>query len=888
MSLETLTPLFKPTSVALIGASSRPNSIGSVVIRNLLRSGFHGCIMPVNPKGQAIEGVLCYKDVQSLPMTPDLAIFCIPAAGTASVLAQLGERGTRAAVIISAGFGSSEGEEGLRRKKELIEVAKRYNIHLVGPNCVGLLIPPIGLNGSFAHVTPDIGDIGFISQSGAVVTTVLDWAKSKHIGFTHVISMGDMLDFDFGEAIEYLTNDPETKTIILYIEAITNARSFIAAARAAAMIKPVIVLKTGRSEEGAKAAASHTGSLAGADAVYDAVFQRCGLLRVADMNELFDTMETLARSQRLFGDRLCILTNGGGLGVLATDKLIELGGKLAQLQDKTIARLNEALPATWSHGNPVDIIGDAPGERYANAFRIIMEDSNVDAILVLNCPVAIVPSIEPAEAILNAYQANNRHPKPVLITAWLGEGAPAEARQLFAVNDIPSYATPGSAIHGFKRMVEYYHNRKKSIVSHEAHQRFHHKIANDTLQKAIDHQQEWLTEIEAKNILRAYNIPTVETIEVANPQDAYKAAKQMKSKMVLKILSPDITHKSDSGGVILNLESPEAVLQVAENMLQRYKTTHPNANIQGFALQEMVERPGAHELILGVSEDNVFGPVMLFGKGGKAVEMLKDKSLALPPLTSELATELVMRTQIYNLLKGYRDEKPADIEAIVQCLVNLSQLVVDLPMVKELDINPLLADSQGVIALDARIKVNLGVTNLNRMAIAPYPHHLVKKISIFGYEDLILRPVKSKDVVALNNALNKIKLANYSQILSSLPYDEISLVSTRLSQIDYDREMVFVVENKQNNVDEILAIARVQKITTGETTTLECMFDAVPEFYVNANLLLEYVIDYARFSKIKKLFTDLLHPMFQEPYKKAGFKEVPRKDKGTDRLVYEL
>jgi acetyltransferase len=557
MSIETLKPLLKPNSVALIGASSRPNSIGSVVIKNLLQSGFCGCIMPVNPKSPSIEGVLCYKDVQSLPMTPDLAIFCIPAAGIPPVLAQLGERGTRAAVIISAGFGSSEGEEGLRRKKELIEIAKHYNIRLIGPNCVGLLIPPIGLNGSVAHVTPEVGDIGFVSQSGAVVTAVLDWAKSKHIGFTHVVSMGDMLDFDFGEAIEYLAKDTETKTIILYIEAITNARSFIAAARAAALVKPVIVLKTGRSEEGAKAAASHTGSLAGADSVYDAVFQRCGLLRVYDMNELFDSMETLARTQGLWGDRLCILTNGGGIGVLATGKLIELGGKLAQLEDKTIARLNEVLPPTWSHGNPVDIIGDAPGERYANAFRIIMEDSNVDAILVLNCPVAIVPSLQPAEAILNAYQANNRNPKPVLIAA----------RQLFAVNDIPSYATPESAIEGFKRMVEYYYNRKKSLVSHEEHQRFHHKIACDILQKAIDNQQEWLTEIEAKNILSAYNIPTVKTVEVENPQEAYKAAKKMKGKMVLKILSPDITHKSDSGGVVLNLESPEAVLQAAENML---------------------------------------------------------------------------------------------------------------------------------------------------------------------------------------------------------------------------------------------------------------------------------------------------------------------------------
>ncbi len=887
MDIENLQPLFKPNSVALVGASNRANSIGHVVIKNLLQSGFHGCIMPINPKSNSIEGVLCYKDINSLPMTPDLAIFCIPAPGVAGVLAELGKKGTRAAVIISAGFGYGEGEEGIRRRKEVIDVAKQYGIRLIGPNCVGLLIPSIGLNASFAHVTPDEGDIGFVSQSGAVVTAVLDWAKSKHIGFTHVISMGDMIDFDFGEAIEYLAKDPKTKTIILYIEAVTNARNFISAARAAALIKPVIVLKPGRSEEGAKAAASHTGSLAGSDNVYDAVFQRCGILRVYGMNELFDTMETLARNQELWGDRLCILTNGGGIGVLATDKLIELGGRLAQLQDKTIARLNEVLPATWSHGNPVDIIGDAPGERYANAFRIIMEDNNVDAILVLNCPVAIIPSIEPAAAILNAYKASNRHPKPILIAAWLGEGeGAAESRRLFATNNIPSYSTPGSAIGGFKRMVEYYYNRKKSLVSQEEHEKFHYQVAYDILQKAITNKQDWLTEIEAKNIFRAYGIPIVETFMVKSPEEAYQEAKKIKSKMVLKILSPDITHKSDSGGVVLNLQSPEEVKDAAQKMLERYKVTDPKANIQGFALQEMIDRPKAHELILGVSEDSIFGPVMLFGSGGKAVEMIKDSSLALPPLTMELATELIMRTKIYDLLKGYRDEKPVDITAIAQCLVNLSQLVIDLPMIKELDINPLIADHHGVIALDARIKVNLSAHDPSRLAIVPYPHHLIKKVEIAGYDDLTLRPVKSKDNIALNEVFNRIKLSNYSQLLLSLPY-EISLVSTRLCQIDYNKEMVFVIENKKHET-QILGVARVRKITSGKSPAFECMLDVVPEFYNHSSVLLEYIIEYAGSTEVTTLFTDVWDPMFYEHYIKSGFKETSYSKKGTKRLVYEL
>jgi acetyltransferase len=698
--------------------------------------------------------------------------------------------------------------------------------------------------------------------------------------------MGDMIDIDFGAVIDYLAEDPHTKVIVLYIEAITNARHFMSAARSAARMKPVIVLKSGRNEEGAKAAASHTGALAGMDAVYDAVFQRSGLLRAQDMDELFDAMETLARAQTLRGDRLCILTNGGGLGVLATDALISMGGKLAKLEDKTIAKLNEVLPPTWSHGNPVDIIGDAPGERYANAFRLIMNDPNVDAVLIMNCPVAIASSLEAAEAIVNAYQACNRNPKPTIITCWLGEGAPAQARQLFLEHDIPSYPTPARAVKGFKDMVDYYYNRKMSQVSNNEHANFNSKLAKSIMENALSKGQVWLTEPEAKSVLRAYGIPVLKSQEVPNVEAAYEAARDMEGKMVLKILSPDITHKSDSGGVALNLPSADAVKEAAAQMLERYKVTHPHAKMEGFSLQEMVERPGAHELILGVVDDPVFGPVMLFGTGGKAVEMIKDKALALPPLNAEIAREQIMHTRIYNLLKGYRDEPAVDIDAIVQCLVNLSELIVDFPMIKELDLNPLLVDSKGVVGLDARIKITATPTGPgdSRLVITPYPRSMEKEINIAGRGNLFLRPVKVEDEGNLCKALKKMGSSLNTQAFSNLPY-EPSLLAARLTQIDYDQEIVLLVLDRQLN--EILALVRIEKINEDEKI-LACSFGMAPEFYDHIGVLLDCVITYSKMVGINKIITEAVHSLLQEPYKKAGFELVKSAKKGMNLMVRNI
>lgn len=879
---DNLSSLLSPTSVALIGASNKPSSLGSVVIKNLLRNGFHGSIMPVNPRASHIEGVICYPDVESLPLTPDLAVFCIPADGIAEVLERLGRRGTKAVVIISAGF---EGEAGKIKRQEILNIIKLYNMRLIGPNCIGLMIPSIGLNASFSHVSPSTGPVAFVSQSGALVTGVIDWATSQGIGFSHVISMGDMIDVEFGEVIDHLAHDDNVKAIVLYIEAITNARAFVSAARTASLKKPVIVLKSGRSQEGARAAASHTGALAGADGVYDAVFSRCKLIRVDGLGELFNAITTLSRPQTLAGEKLCIITNGGGIGVLATDYLMSLGGKLADLSKETISRLSEVLPPHWSYGNPVDIIGDAGYQRYADALRIVMNDSNVDAILVLNCPVGVVSSLDAAKAIVDTYKASSLVNKPPLLTVWLGDKAPEEARKLFALNDILSYTTPASAVKGFKSMVDFYRHKQDTAESNQLINRFDVKAAKKIIENAVNQKQIWLTEPEAKQVLAAYNIPVSKVLEVATPKEAYQKAKEFNSKLVLKILSPDITHKSDSGGVVLNLQSPEEVENAAATMLKKYKVSHPDAYIQGFALQEMVQRSNAHELILGLVEDDVFGPVILFGAGGKAVEMIQDKSLAIPPLTTELAEEIIKRTRIYKLLKGYRDEPAADIGAIAQVLVNLSELIIDLPMIKELDINPLLANKDGVIALDARIKITHDLKAHSRLAISPYPEEWCRELSVPGYRTLMLRPVKPKDITIVDNVLNKIVTSDHLSMFQSVFNDEPHLISTRLTQIDYEKEMVLLCINK-SYLTEVLAIAHIKKITEKDKTALECSFGVVPTFYEHANIMLEYAVSYMKsIDPDSMIYISLLDPSLEDVYKKAGFKLTISESESVKRFV---
>jgi acetyltransferase len=798
MTVRNLNFMFNPTAVALVGASQKPGSIGAVLARNLVSAGFTGEIFPVNPKYKTIEGLPAYPDVKSLPEAPDLAVIATPPGSVPELIAEFGKRGTRAAVVITAGFGEGGSEKGEKLCAQMLDSARLHLLRIVGPNCLGIMVPGVGLNASFGHVQPLRGKIAFVAQSGAVQTSVLDWATSKGIGFSHFVSVGDMSDVDFGDMLDYLTADYSAKAILLYIEAVTHARKFMSAARAAARVKPVIVVKAGRHLEGARAAASHTGALAGADAVYDAAFRRAGMLRVMDMQALFDAVETLAMANRFSGDRLAILTNGGGVGVLATDVLIDKKGRLAELSSETMARLNSVLPRTWSHNNPVDIIGDAPPGRYIDALKALLEDKGVDAILVINCPTAVASSTEAARAVVDTLkESGSKADSRGLFTSWLGMDSAREARRIFTDNRIPTYETPAEAVRGFMQIVRYRRSQETLMETPpnipEVFEPETEK-ARGIVGKALSEDRVWLTETEAKAVLAAYKIPVVRTYEAATTEQAADIAARLGEPVALKILSPDITHKSDVGGVALDLASEESVKKTAQGMLERIREILPEARISGFTVQPMIQRPNAHELIIGISDDVQFGPVILFGQGGTAVEIIGDKAIALPPLNMHLAREVMTNTRVYRLLEGYRGRPAADLDSISMTLVKVSQLVSDIGDIAELDINPLLADEQGVLALDARIKVvKSDLPATERLAIRPYPKELEEILTLPDGQTLLLRPIRPEDEPALQALFSRLSMEEirlrFLHPMKVLPHN----LAARLTQIDYDREMALVL-----------------------------------------------------------------------------------------------
>jgi len=807
MTIRNLEGFFKPRSVAVIGASDRARSVGNTLLANLMQGGFKGQILPVNPRHRSLCGLPVHASVADLPITPDLAVICTPPPTVPGLIADLGARGTRAAIVITAGLGALTEAGGTTLKQQMLAAARPYLLRILGPNCIGLLVPAIGLNASFAHTGALGGDVALVSQSGALVTAVLDWAKSRGIGFSKFVSIGDSADVDFGDLIDYLGSDAETRAILLYIESIHAARKFMSAARAAARNKPVIVVKAGRVAEGAKAAASHTGALAGADDVYDAAIRRSGMLRVLTTEDLFDAVETLARARPLRGERLAIMTNGGGPGVMATDSLVLAGGHLASLSQSTVERLDEALPATWSRGNPVDIGGDAPVDRYTATLQALVDDPGCDAILFLHSPTAIVPSAEIARAVAALAQ---RVAKP-LFACWLGGDAVREARGIFAAAGLPDYVTPEGAVRAYLQTVDYRRNQDLLLQVPPA-------AANDStadrrevravVARAIEASQRILSEGDSKRVLEGYGVPVVQTRIAQGVDDAADAAEALGYPVVLKILSPQITHKSDVGGVALDLQDRGAVKAAATAMLERVRRARPDATLAGFTVQQMIRRPDAHELIVGMTNDAVFGPVILFGAGGKAVEVVADRAVGLPPLNAILARDIISRTRVAKLLAGYRDRPAADIDVIVRTLVQVGELVADMPEIVELDINPLLADAQGVVALDARIVVTKAAEpGVSRFAIKPYPAELEETLA-WQDRTLLLRPIRPEDG------------EQHATFLAALAPDDIAhrvfirardLHQTqlgRLTQIDYDREMAFIAVAVDGGKFETLGVVR--------------------------------------------------------------------------------
>jgi acetyltransferase len=799
MSVRNLDKLFKPRSVALIGATPRPGSVDGVVARNLRRARFAGELMLVNPHHRTLDGIPVYPDVASLPRTPDLGVIVTPAETVPGLVGELGARGTRAAVVITAGFGEL-GAQGRALQQAMLDAAKPHLLRLVGPNGIGIMVPRLGLDATFSHLAARAGDVAFLSQSGAMITAMLDWAVPRGIGFSHVVSLGDMADVDFGDMLDYLAADQHTRAILLYVEGITHGRKFMSAARAAARIKPVLVLKAGRSSAGARAATSHTGVLAGADAVYDAAFRRAGMLRVGTMAELFDAAETLALTREQAGERLAILTNGGGAGVLATDALVAAGGRLAELSQETIAELDRVLPRTWSRGNPVDIIGDASGKRYGDALAALIADREVDAILVLNCPTALAQPEEAARATIDVVAAadySTLHGRNV-ISAWLGEHSARAARQLFAEARIATYETPDSAVNGFLHRVHYRINQELLMETPPGRAEAfepNRAAVRRVIATGFAAGKSWLDPDEAGDVLTAYGFPLLVTRRARDPDEAASVAAEIGFPVALKIRSPAIIHKTDVGGVVLNLGSADQVCGEAMAMLERIGRARPGARLNGFLVQPMTSRAGAVELLVGLVEDPVFGPLVAFGQGGTAVEILRDTSLELPPLNTLLARRLMARTRVWQLLQGYRGRPPVNIDAIVELLVRLGQLAAEHPEVRELEINPLLADAAGTIALDARLRVAPAESvGSARFAIAPYPQHLATVERLRDGTVLHVRPVRPEDEPLLRDLAAHMTPEDLRLRFFTATRGLDHRTAARLSQLDYDRELALLAE----------------------------------------------------------------------------------------------
>ncbi|SFB89654.1 bifunctional acetate--CoA ligase family protein/GNAT family N-acetyltransferase [Massilia yuzhufengensis] len=808
MSIRNLHYLFAPASVAVIGASDRPGSVGATVWRNIASGGFRGPRWPVNRRHADVGGHPAFAGIDALPGVPELAVICTPAPTVPALIGQLGAAGCRAAVVLSAGMDADAGD-GRSLRQAMLEAAQPWLLRILGPNCVGLLVPGIGLNASFAPVAALPGRLAFVAQSGALVTAVLDWATARRIGFSCFVSLGDGSDVDFGDLLDYLAADPGTDAILLYAESVRQARKFMSAARGAARGKPTLIVKAGRGADAARAAFSHTGALAGADLVYDAALRRAGMLRVSTTSDLFDAVSMLARA-RPQGERLAILTNGGGPGVMAADALDAAGGALARFAGATLARLDACLPPMWSHANPVDIIGDAPAERYRDALATLLDAPGIDAILLIHAPTAIVPSIDIARLLLPLVKGAAR---PVLC-CWLGGPSVAEARRLCMDAGLPVFDTPEEAVKGFQQLVDYRRNQAALMQAPGPSELGapDRRAARALVDALLAGGAGAVGETDAKALLAAYGIPVVPTEAVQDRAGALEAARRIGYPVALKISSPDIVHKTEVGGVVLDLAHEAALDAALEAMLERVARLRPQARVQGFSVQAMARRPGALELIVGISTDPVFGPVVLFGHGGIAVEVTADQAVGLPPLNRVLAADMVRRTRVARLLAGYRGRPPAAMDALYDVLVRVGQLAADLPELVELDINPLLADAGGVVALDARLRlapVPAGSEGSARLAILPYPEHLERRVdSAFG--PLLLRPIRPEDAaahVAFFAALSPedVRMRMFGQMRALSPQQ-----LARFTQIDYAREMAFIATRTRPGAgDETLGVARV-------------------------------------------------------------------------------
>jgi len=795
MNTHYLTSLFTPKSVALFGASERQNSVGGVVFRNLISAGFEGKIYAVNPKHETIQGEKAYASLDDIGEPVDLAVVATPASTIPSIVEACGEYGIKMMLILSAGFRET-GSEGRKLEKQVIKLIERYHIRLMGPNCLGLMRPDIKLNATFGHNVAKPGNLALVSQSGAICTAILDWAELNNIGFSAVVSTGIGADLDFGDYLDYLVSDPKTKSILLYIEGITDARRFMSSIRAAARIKPVIALKVGRHAAGAEASMSHTGAMVGSDVVFSAALSRSGVLRVDSISQLFAAARVLSRSHnRVASDRLVIITNGGGPGVMAADRATDRGIQLSKLSDETKAALSQVLPDVWSHNNPVDIIGDAPPERYSQAVEICLADPEVDGALVILTPQAMTdPTLVAKEVIETAEKCK----KPIL-TCWMGGSQIAEARQLFTNAKSTNFNMLENAVDAFS-FVSTYNRNQKLLLQTPARLSGDQSSADREgarliIEGVLNQRRKVLTEPESMAILKAFKIPVAKNGTAESANSALVVAATIGYPVAMKILSPDISHKSDVGGVRLNINSALEVRGAYREMVDKARKNAPDAKISGVTIEKMYHNPNARELMIGLIRDPVFGPVISFGSGGTQVEVLSDSAVALPPLNRKLARDLIAQTRASKMLGKFRNMPEVNMESLIDALISVSNMACELPWIREMDINPLLVDENGVIAVDARIRVDYPKASTERyghMAIHPYPLHLITEEQLNDGTDIIIRPIRPEDAEIEQQFMRDLSAeTKYFRFMNSI--HELSLeMLVRFTQIDYHNEMALV------------------------------------------------------------------------------------------------
>ncbi len=880
---QPLDAIFAPKNVAVIGATEKAGSVGRTLLWNLISSPFGGTVFPVNPKRSSVLGIKAYPNVAAVPEPIDLAVIATPAPTVPDIIEECVEAGVKGAIVVSAGF-KEIGAPGIELEQQILERARRGKLRIVGPNCLGLMNPHTGLNATFAGVMARPGNVGFVSQSGALCTAVLDWSFPENVGFSAFVSIGSMLDVNWGDLIYYLGDDPNTESIVIYMESIGDARSFLSAAREVALTKPIIVIKAGRTDAAAKASASHTGTLAGSDDVLDAAFRRCGVLRVDRISELFDIAEVTAKQRRRpQGPRLTIITNAGGPGVLATDALIGTGGELASLSEETISALDEVLPTHWSHGNPVDILGDADPQRYTKALEAAVKDPNSDGLLVILTPQAMTDPTETAEQLKSCAQTAN---KPVL-ASWMGGEEVTAGETILNRASIPTYRYPDAAARLFNFMWQYSYNLRGIyetpilLGDSEAGEPDRAKV-EQLIQTARQAKREILTEAESKQLLAAYGIPVVETKVAKSEEEAVDCANAMGYPVVLKLWSQTITHKSDVGGVQLNLKDAEAVSWAYRQIQSAVSEKVGAEHFLGVTVQLMLKLDESYELIIGSSLDPQFGPVLVFGAGGQLVEVFRDRAIALPPLTTTLARRMMEQTQIYKALKGVRGRNPVDLAKLEQLLVRFSQLVAEQRWIKEIDINPLLASSERLTALDARVVLHepeVSEEELPKLAICPYPQQYVAPWTLKDGSPITIRPIRPEDeplIVQFHETLSEQSVYFRYFHLMKLSRRTAHERLTRICFIDYDREMALVADykNPDTGEHEILGVARLSKLHGVNEAEFAMLVSDPYQHQGLGTELLGRLIEVGREENLDRVRADIMpeNTAMQRVCEKVGFK----------------